>query len=106
MPESSVLCWPPACTSSFFLESLRWTDEKTRATFKMTLEQAHSTREIAFNQGFYNLFLALEVLTGLLLLAVNYQTAGYALMLFGMASMAAAALLLFVTSPDKRALRI
>ena len=47
----------------FAMESLAWTSGRTRATFGMSEEEALATREMAFNQGFYNLFLA--VVTGL-----------------------------------------
>ena len=42
----------------FVMESLRWTAPRTRATFGTTLEEAEVTKLFAFNQGFYNLFLA------------------------------------------------
>ena len=57
---------------------------------------------MAFNQGFYNLFLALEVFVGVLVYVFASPAVGLALMLFGAGSMLAAALLLFITSPDKR----
>ena len=41
----------------FVLESLQWTAPRTRATFGTTLEEAEATKLLAFNQGFYNLFL-------------------------------------------------
>ena len=43
----------------FVLESLQWTAPRTRATFGTTLEEAEATKLLAFNQGFYNLFLAI-----------------------------------------------
>jgi putative membrane protein len=43
----------------FVLESLQWTEPRTRATFGTTLESAEATKELAFNQGFYNLFLGI-----------------------------------------------
>ncbi|HEY0217854.1 MAG TPA: DUF1304 domain-containing protein, partial [Cellulomonas sp.] len=42
----------------FRLESLTWTSERTRAVFGTTEAEAEATRALAFNQGFYNLFLA------------------------------------------------
>ena len=50
----------------FYMESISWTSERTRATFNMSAEAAENTKEMAFNQGFYNLFLALEVFVGVL----------------------------------------
>ena len=43
----------------FVLESLQWTVPRTRATFGTTPEEAETTKLLAFNQGFYNLFLAI-----------------------------------------------
>ena len=68
----------------------------------MSEEAAENTKEMAFNQGFYNLFLAIEVFAGVGLYLAGAQGVGLALMLFGTGSMLAAALLLFITSPDKR----
>ena len=86
----------------FYMESISWTSERTRATFNMSAEAAENTKEMAFNQGFYNLFLALEVFVGVLVYVFASPAVGLALMLFGTGSMLAAALLLFITSPDKR----
>ncbi|WP_315579797.1 DUF1304 domain-containing protein [uncultured Actinomyces sp.] len=90
----------------FSMESISWTSERTRATFNMSEEAAKNTKEMAFNQGFYNLFLALEVFVGVLVYMFASPAVGLALMLFGTGSMLAAALLLFVTSPDKRSAAI
>lgn len=86
----------------FYLESLAWTAPATRRTFGTTREQAEQTRELAFNQGFYNLFLALIALAGVAFWGAGQAEIGAALLLAGTGSMLAAALLLFVTSPDKR----
>lgn len=90
----------------FYMESISWTSEKTRSTFGMSKEAAENTKEMAFNQGFYNLFLAIEVFAGVGLYITGAQGVGLALMLFGTGSMLAAALLLFITSPDKRSAAI
>ena len=90
----------------FYMESISWTSEKTRSTFGMSAEAAENTKEMAFNQGFYNLFLAIEVFAGVGLYTTGAQGVGLALMLFGAGSMLAAALLLFITSPDKRSAAI
>lgn len=41
----------------FVLESFRWTAPSTRRTFGTTAEEAETTKLLAYNQGFYNLFL-------------------------------------------------
>jgi putative membrane protein len=60
------------------------------------------TKALAFNQGFYNLFLAIAVAVGIVLLAAGQTAVGATLVLTGAGSMAAAALVLFASSPDKR----
>ena len=42
----------------FCMESLWWTTPAVRARFRQSEEHAQVTRLLAFNQGFYNLFLA------------------------------------------------
>ncbi|MFE5340964.1 DUF1304 domain-containing protein [Isoptericola sp. NPDC056578] len=87
----------------FWLESLAWTTPRARATFDTTEQEAAATRELAFNQGFYNLFLAVVTTVGVVLVAAGSTGAGAALVLAGTASMLAAALVLFLSSPGKRA---
>jgi putative membrane protein len=83
------------------MESLTWTSARTRATFGTSEEEAMATKELAFNQGFYNLFLAIVTAVGLALGAVENYDAGLALIFAGTGSMLAAALVLLVSSPDK-----
>ncbi|MGW0035956.1 DUF1304 domain-containing protein [Gordonia sp. NPDC003376] len=84
----------------FVLESVRWTDERTRRTFGTTLAEAEATREMAFNQGFYNLFLAVVTVVGVALWAVS-DAVGAALIYAGAGSMLAAGLVLLISSPSK-----
>ncbi|GAA4760344.1 DUF1304 domain-containing protein [Citricoccus nitrophenolicus] len=86
----------------FVMESLAWTAPRTRATFGTTLEEAEATRSMAFNQGFYNLFLAVAVFLGTVLIAAGAAVAGATLVLTGAGSMAAAAVVLLLSSPDQR----
>ncbi len=86
----------------FYLESLSWTSKKTRAVFRITEEQALATKEFAFNQGFYNLFLAVETAAGIGLFLTGRTDVGVALVLAGAGSMVAASLVLGLGSPDKR----
>lgn len=85
----------------FTLESLTWTSDRTRATFGTTPEQAEATREMALNQGFYNLFLAVVTAVGIVLTLTGPEAAGAALVLAGTGSMLAAAVVLVTTSPGK-----
>lgn len=86
----------------FYMESIAWTGAKARATFGTTIEEAEATKSLAFNQGFYNLFLAIAVAVGITFFASGATAVGATLVLTGAGSMAAAALVLFASSPDKR----
>lgn len=83
------------------MESLTWTSARTRATFGITEDEALATKELAFNQGFYNLFLAIVTVTGIFLGGLEYYGVGLALVFAGTGSMLAAALVLLASSPDK-----
>ena len=85
----------------FVMESLTWTSPRTRATFGLTEQQAADTKELAFNQGFYNLFLAIVTAIGIVLIGAGQRPAGAALVFAGVGSMAAAAAVLLASSPDK-----
>ena len=63
-----------------------------------TDKEGQSTEKMAFNQGFYNLFLAIEVFVGVFLMAIR-NPPGKALVVFAVCSMEFAAILLR-TSPD------
>ncbi len=82
------------------MESLTWTSARTRATFGITEEEALATKELAFNQGFYNLFLAIVTFVGIAI-AFTAAGVGLALIFAGTGSMLAAALVLLLSSPDK-----
>lgn len=86
----------------FVMESVAWTTPRVRATFGMSEEEARATKSMAFNQGFYNLFLAIAVFAGIVFFAVGVPAVGATLVFVGVGSMAAAALVLLLSSPDKR----
>ena len=85
----------------FVMESLTWTSPRTRATFGTSVEEAQTTKPLAFNQGFYNLFLAIVTGIGIVLIVAGQRPAGAALVFAGVGSMAAAAVVLLASSPDK-----
>ena len=89
----------------FYIESFAWTT-RALSVFGMDRESAEATKEMAFNQGFYNFFLAIEAFAGIAVYYLASRPVGLTLVLFGVGSMLAAALLLFVTSPDKRSAAI
>lgn len=85
----------------FVMESLTWTSPRTRATFGTSPEEAETTKLLAFNQGFYNLFLAIVAGVGIAAVAMAHRAVGAALILAGVGSMAAAAVVLLISARDK-----
>jgi putative membrane protein len=85
----------------FVLESFTWTTARTRAVFGTTAEEAQTTKTLAFNQGFYNLFLAVVTAIGITMVILGHRSVGAALIFAGAGSMLAAAIVLLVSSPDK-----
>jgi putative membrane protein len=83
------------------MEALTWTSPRTRATFGITEDEALATKELAFNQGFYNLFLAIITVIGIVIGGTGRYGIGLALIFAGAGSMLAAALVLVLSSPDK-----
>ena len=67
-----------------------------------TPEEARPHAFYAFNQGFYNLFLALQALTGVALVALGHVGVGAALILAGTGAMLAAAVVLALASAPHR----
>ena len=85
----------------FTMESLTWTSPRTRAIFGTTAEEAETTRVLAFNQGFYNLFLAIVTILGIPPVVMGDTAVGVALVFAGLGSMAAAAIVLLLSAPGK-----
>ncbi len=85
----------------FVMESLTWTSARTRAAFGTTEEEAETTKLLAFNQGFYNLFLAIVTVVGVVIGGFGYYDAAHALIFAGTGSMLAAAVVLFASARDK-----
>jgi putative membrane protein len=85
----------------FWLEAFAWTAPRGLATFGMTGDQARATKELAFNQGFYNLFLAVVTVAGVVTTVVGHAGVGAALIIAGCGSMVAAGLVLWTSSPSK-----
>lgn len=85
-----------------YMESIAWTSNKVRATFGASEDETVAMKETAFNQGFCNLFLGIVTAVGIACVLAGATSAGGALLLAGAGSMLAAALVLFLSSPDKR----
>jgi putative membrane protein len=84
----------------FVLESVRWEDPATRRVFGTTEETAALTQPLAYNQGFYNLFLAIVTAAGVALVG-SHREAAVALLCAGTGSMLAAALVLITSDRSK-----
>ena len=79
----------------FVMESVQWTQPKVWKRFGVADQAAAEiTKPMAYNQGFYNLFLAIGVVIGIVLF---YAGGGIALVLFALGSMVGAALVLVTT---------
>lgn len=85
----------------FTMESLTWTTPRTRAAFGTTRDEAETTKLLAFNQGFYNLFLAIVAGVGIVAVALGHNAVGVTLVLTATGSMACAAAVLLASAPDK-----
>ncbi|MCC5582539.1 DUF1304 domain-containing protein, partial [Microtetraspora sp. AC03309] len=70
----------------FVMESLTWTSARTRATFGISEQEAQATKELAFNQGFYNLFLAIVTVIGIVAVGLGHNAVGAALVFAGVGS--------------------
>jgi putative membrane protein len=87
----------------FTMESLTWTRPSTWQRFGVASQaDAETTRPMAFNQGFYNLFLAIGALAGVGCVALaggsqGLSIAGWTLVFSSCGSMLLAALVLLGT---------
>lgn len=79
----------------FVLESVAWTSPRVRKIFGLSSEaEAQATRSLAFNQGFYNLFLAIGAILGVILVLTGSTATGWPLVIFACACMLGAAVVL------------
>jgi putative membrane protein len=86
----------------FCMESLWWDSPGIRKRFRQTDAQAEASRLFAFNQGFYNLFLAFGIAAGLVLAARGHPGVGFVLVGWNCLSMVGAAVVLVVSAPRMR----
>lgn len=87
----------------FYLETIAWASLLAKKTFGLTNEAVTQTKEMAANQGVYNLMLALVTVAGIVFYIFNENAVGIALILAGCGSMTVAALYLFFSSDKKKA---
>ncbi|WP_195840685.1 DUF1304 domain-containing protein [Arthrobacter sp. BL-252-APC-1A] len=82
----------------FGLESLRWTVPETMGVYGITAPQdADTTQPLAYILGFYNLFLGVGAVLGVLLLGLGNPVAGLTLISFSTACMVLAAVALLAS---------
>ncbi len=86
----------------FCMESLLWTTPAVYVRFRQSLERAEATKLLAFNQGFYNLFLAVGTFAGLAAVMTGHPRVGWTLVYWNCAFMLGAALVLAVSAPQLR----
>ena len=85
----------------FALESVLFERPTVSRRFGLkSADEAAIVRPMAFNQGFYNLFLAAGIVAGLVLVALGEVEAGRAIVLFACVCMVGAGLVLVAT--DRR----
>ena len=81
----------------FAYESVLFERPEVHARFQTRTEDVPAVKPWAYNQGFYNLFLAIGALVGVVLALAGEETVGLALILLACGSMLAAALVLVAT---------
>lgn len=84
------------------MESLTWKQPGTWKRFGLESQaDADVTAPMAYNQGFYNLFLAIAAATGIVLVAwCDNDTAGWTLIIASCGTMLAASLVLLSTGKE------
>ncbi|WP_309064290.1 DUF1304 domain-containing protein [Microbacterium sp.] len=85
---------------AFLMESALWSRPAVRRFMVGRADVAEDVRLWAFNQGFYNLFLAIGAAVGAVAWLTGADAVGRTLVVFTCASMAAAGVVLFLS--DRR----
>jgi putative membrane protein len=86
----------------FLAESILWSRPATWKRFGIASQQdADTVRPMAYNQGFYNLFLGVGIGIGIVLLALTpFANVGMAIIGFGLLSMLLASIVLLTSMPS------
>ncbi len=91
--------------ATFVMESVLFTRPAVWRRFGVASQQdAETIRPMALNQGFYNLFLAVGALVGVVAVALDHRTVGATLIVFAGACMLGAGVVLAATA-GRRMLR-
>src|SRR2546428_12559247 len=102
-----VVMWAAAALAGiihvlfFCMESLWWTKPAVYRRFRSTAEQAQTTKSLALNQGFYNLFLAAGALGGVAPIPSGRTGLRLTLVTWNCASLPAAAVVPAASAPQK-----
>ncbi|MFC4225074.1 DUF1304 domain-containing protein [Lysinibacter cavernae] len=82
----------------FYMESIAWQKPSVWKRFGLsTQEEADTTAKLAYNQGFYNLFLAVGAIIGAILYGTGMTEAGFVLAIFSVSCMLAASIVLVIS---------
>lgn len=88
----------------FYMESIVFSRPNVWKAFGVaSAADAEAVKPMALNQGFYNLFLAVGVVVGIVLYASDQEDAGTAAVVFGLGCMALAAVVLLASTKGKLA---
>jgi putative membrane protein len=85
--------------AAFVMESLMFERPGVQRFLLGRPEPAPGVRLWAFNQGFYNLFLAAGPIAGLVAAGMGHESVGRALVVYSCAFMAACGVVLFISNP-------
>jgi putative membrane protein len=84
--------------AAFVMESVLWTRPAVWRRFGLVSQaDADTIKPMALNQGFYNLFLAVGAVAGVIAVGLGHRTVGITLMAFAAACMLGAGLVLAAT---------
>ncbi len=85
--------------AAFVMESVLWTRPAVWRRFGLAAQaDADTIKPMALNQGFYNLFLALGAVAGVIAVGLGHRTVGVTLMAFAAACMLGAGAVLAATA--------
>ena len=83
----------------FLMESIWWMKPAIQKIFRQSEQDATVMKLMAFNQGFYNLFLAVGTMIGLLFVLDGKTAVGFTMITSFCSVMLGAACILYVSSP-------
>jgi putative membrane protein len=83
----------------FWMESIWWMKPAVQKVFRQKESDAAIMKLMAFNQGFYNLFLALGTIAGMALVLFGKTHIGFTLITGFCSVMLGAACILYISSP-------